>query len=78
MYAVCAAVDASMAEQLQQYEVELKTRAESLSAAGGDKMTVTPMEVDDEVTVDEVFDVRPDTKTFCLPTQKNMANIAIF
>jgi hypothetical protein len=50
------AVDASMAEQLQQYEVELKTRAESLSAAGGDKMTVTPMEVDDEVTVDEVFD----------------------
>ncbi|CAI8038014.1 Ubinuclein-1, partial [Geodia barretti] len=45
-----------MAEQLQQYEVELKTRAVSLSAAGGDKMTVTPMEVDDEVTVDEVFE----------------------
>ena len=38
MYTVCAAVDASMAEQLQQYEVELKTRAESLSAAGGDKV----------------------------------------
>ena len=39
------------------------------------QMTVTPMEVDDEVTVDEVFEVRPD---ICLPTQKNMVNIAIF
>ena len=35
---VCIAVDVSMAEQLQQYEVELKTRAVSLSAVGGDKV----------------------------------------
>lgn len=48
------AVDASMPEQLQQYEQELKARADSLSA--GEKLPGTHLDVEDENTTDEVFD----------------------
>ena len=87
LYIFVLAVNASMPEQLQQYEQELKARADSLSA--GEKvysidiwqvdqlhdsshfifgqpvlylwqLPVPHIEVEDDITVDEVFDVRSD------------------